>query len=217
MDEGKVFKLRGKTLVIIDWANVYGWFKKLKWEISPQKLYNYLKSYPEIYDIRFYFGVEKGNKKSEDFQKKIKQVGYNLISREIKWVPVDIKFTEFIKGEDGQVNKIGRYEKERKILQELKGLSEELDSLIKAGGFVRRKCDFDVEVSRDVLLNLDKVDGIILFSGDGDYAPLAAEVIKAGKQMILVFARGCKGKEYENFDKGLYQCSVKKLRKFIQK
>ena len=51
MKEEKVFKLKGKTLVIVDWANVYGWFKKLKWEISPQKLYNYLKSYPEIYDI----------------------------------------------------------------------------------------------------------------------------------------------------------------------
>jgi len=53
--------------VIIDWANVYGWFKKLKWEIDPQKLYNYLKSYPEIVEIRFYFGIEKGNKKSEEF------------------------------------------------------------------------------------------------------------------------------------------------------
>ena len=217
MNEEKVFELRGKTLVIIDWANVYGWFKKLKWEISPQKLYNYLKSYPEVYDIRFYFGVEKGNEKSKKFSEEILQIGYNQISKEVKWVPVDFKFTEFIKGESGQVNKIGRSDEERKIVQEVKGLSKELNGLIKAGGFVRRKCDFDVEITRDVLLNLDKVDGIILFSGDGDYAPLIEEVIKAGKQMILVFARGCKGKEYENFDKGLYQCSVKKLRKFIQK
>jgi hypothetical protein len=28
------FKLKGKTIVLIDWANVYGWFKKLKWEID---------------------------------------------------------------------------------------------------------------------------------------------------------------------------------------
>jgi len=41
--EEKVFKLRGKTLAIIDWANVYRWFKTLKWEIKPTKLYNYLK------------------------------------------------------------------------------------------------------------------------------------------------------------------------------
>jgi len=217
MTEEKIFKLKGKTLAIIDWANVYGWFRKLKWEISPKKLFDYLKSYPEIVDVRFYFGIEKGNKKSEEFQKKIINIGYTLISKEVKWVPVDIKFTEFIKGEDGQVNKIGRYGGERKILQELRGLSKELNGLIKAEGFVRRKCDFDVEITRDVLLNLDKLDGIILFSGDGDYAPLMEEVVKRNKQAILVFARGCKGKEYENFNKGLYQCSVKKLKKFIQK
>lgn len=35
--------------------------KKLKWEVDPKKLYDYLKTYPEIYDIRFYFGVEKNN------------------------------------------------------------------------------------------------------------------------------------------------------------
>jgi hypothetical protein len=28
--EEKIFKLRGKTLAIVDWANVYGWFEKLK-------------------------------------------------------------------------------------------------------------------------------------------------------------------------------------------
>lgn len=62
--EEKLFKLKGKTLVIIDWANVYGWSANLKWKVSPQKLYGYLKNYSEVFDIRFYFGVEKGNKKS---------------------------------------------------------------------------------------------------------------------------------------------------------
>jgi hypothetical protein len=82
------FQLRGKTLVCIDWANVYGWSKKLKWSIDSKKLYDYLKTYPEIYDIRFYFGVEKGNIKSEGFQEEIKRIGYNLISKEVKWIPI---------------------------------------------------------------------------------------------------------------------------------
>lgn len=34
----KILKLKGKTLVIIDWANVYGWFKNLGWEIFKVKL-----------------------------------------------------------------------------------------------------------------------------------------------------------------------------------
>jgi len=28
MNKERIFKLKGKTLVIIDWANVYGWFDK---------------------------------------------------------------------------------------------------------------------------------------------------------------------------------------------
>ena len=68
------FKLKGKTLVIIDWANFYGWFKKLKWEIDPERLYQYLKSYSQIKEIRFYFGVEKGNQNSEQFQRIIKKI-----------------------------------------------------------------------------------------------------------------------------------------------
>lgn len=39
MEEEKVLKLNGKTLVVIDWANVYGWTKKLKWQVDVQKLF----------------------------------------------------------------------------------------------------------------------------------------------------------------------------------
>lgn len=67
----------------------------MKWEIDPKKLYDYLKSYSEIYDIRFYFGIERGNKRSEKFHEEIKGIGYNLISKEVKWVPVDLKITHF--------------------------------------------------------------------------------------------------------------------------
>src|SRR3989338_8865055 len=48
--------LRGKAIVFIDWANVYGWEKTLKRSINPKKLYDYLKTYAEVIDIRFYFG-----------------------------------------------------------------------------------------------------------------------------------------------------------------
>ena len=89
------FELKGKTLVIVDWANVYGWFEKLKWEIDEKKLFKYLKSYSPIKEIRFYFGVEKGNKKSEEFQKRIKKIGYILVSKEVKWVPVALDRTHF--------------------------------------------------------------------------------------------------------------------------
>jgi hypothetical protein len=89
--EEKIFKLRGKTLAIVDWANVYGWFEKLKWEIDPKKLYDYLKSYPQIFDIRLYFGIDKENPKSIELHHLFKKIGYNLQWKEVKWVPIDLK------------------------------------------------------------------------------------------------------------------------------
>lgn len=81
----------------------------------------------------------------------------------------------------------------------------------------RRKCDFDVEISRDVYNNLKNFETILIFSGDGDYASLAEDLILKGKKVIVVFAPGHKGKEYEDFKMGLFLCSAKKLKQFIAK
>jgi uncharacterized LabA/DUF88 family protein len=213
----KIFKLRGKTLVIIDWANVYGWFEKLKWEIDPKKLYDYLKSYPEIYDIRFYFGLDESNQKSIDFHKHIKSIGYTLIFKKVKFVPVYLEDQKYL----------------RKIINILHESLDEIDAFVYYDWEVlveteflrkiikipvyRRKCDFDVEITLDVIKRFNDFNCLILFSGDGDYASLVKELIDNNKQVILVFGRGCKGKEYDVFNKGLYQCNVEKLRYFIQK
>jgi uncharacterized LabA/DUF88 family protein len=206
------FRLKGKTLVLIDWANVYGWFKKLKWEIDPKKLYDYLKTYPEIIDIRFYFGLEKGNERSENFHNYIKEIGYSLVWKEVKWVPAEVKISPHLRYKDIVVSLYdhtsltkGDFEKFKQLLNYPKHL-----------GLLRRKCDFDVEITLDVMKNFDNIDGLILFSGDGDYAPLLKEIIKCNKQAILVFAPGTKGREYENI-KGLFHCNVEKLKEFISK
>ncbi len=38
---------------------------------------------------------------------------------------------------------------------------------------------------------------MLLFSGDGDYAALVEDLILKGKKVIVVFAPGHKGREYE--------------------
>ena len=60
-----------------------------------RKLFKYLKSYSQIKKVNFYFGVEKGNQKSEKFQTEISKIGYNLVSKELKWVPVSLDKTHF--------------------------------------------------------------------------------------------------------------------------
>ena len=41
-NQKQILKLRGKTAIFIDWANVHGWEEKLKWEVDLAKLYRYL-------------------------------------------------------------------------------------------------------------------------------------------------------------------------------
>lgn len=207
--EEKLFKLKGKIIVLIDWANVYGWFGKLGWEINPMKLHRYLKSYREIKDIGFYFGVEKGNKKSENFQRRIKKIGYNLITKDVKWVPVSLDRTHFKRFTE-ELNKIPNGLKKSNV-----EIADQISNAIKTPIF-RRKCDFDCEITIDVMKNINKIDGLILFSGDGDYAVLIDELMHNKKQTILVFAPGHKGKEYEDFKRGLFLCSVNRLRRCLK-
>jgi len=88
MDNQKLkLKLRGKTIVFIDWANVYGWKKSLKKEIDLLELFQYLKDYKEIVDIRLYFG-KNTHIKSAEFLQKAEKIGYTVITKPVKHILV---------------------------------------------------------------------------------------------------------------------------------
>jgi hypothetical protein len=89
-----LFKLKGKTLVCIDWANVYGWFVDLGWRIDPQKLFKYLTSYPEITDILFYYGKDS-TAESAKFLQQIKNIGFTLRTKDVKMVPINLDKSHF--------------------------------------------------------------------------------------------------------------------------
>lgn len=80
-------KLTGKTVVFIDYANVYGWKKSLKKPVDPVKLYKYLKTYPQVSSLEFYYGADT-NDKSKDFLKEIKTCGYRLITKPVKYIDI---------------------------------------------------------------------------------------------------------------------------------
>jgi len=133
-----------------------------------------------------------------------------LVSKEMKWVPVSLDkshFKRFIL----KLNKISKG-----LEKTNHGMADEIKLALKTP-ILRRKCDFDCEIAIDMMRSLDSVDGVILFSGDGDYAVLISEVIKKGKQAIVVFAPGSKGKEYKDSKRGLFLCSAQRLGKYLRK
>lgn len=48
------------------------------------------------------------------------------------------------------------------------------------------KCNFDVEITRDVIRNLNKIDTVLLASSDSDFIGLRNDVISQGKGFIFV-------------------------------
>ena len=81
-------KLKGKTAVFVDWANVYNWKDKLHKEVDPKKLFDYLKSYPQIREILFYFGTDSTHPASKQFLKEIGKVGYKIVTKKVKFLKI---------------------------------------------------------------------------------------------------------------------------------
>jgi len=51
------------------------------------------------------------------------------------------------------------------------------------------KCNFDVEITMDAILKMDKYDSIMLFSGDSDFGKLLSHLKSKGKKIIVVSQR----------------------------
>ena len=80
-----------------------------------------------------------------------------------------------------------------------------------------RKCDFDLEIGLDCFEELDKLDGFVIFSGDGDFATLYKRLIKKGKQVIVVYGHGHLGKEVWEIKEGIYKVKLPRLGDFVIK
>ena len=266
------FRSLGKTLVIIDWANVYRWKDSLGWEVDPKGLFDYLSSYQEI-GIKYFYCSEGA---LEKLPVGFRQVGFNIQSKEGKFVPVSLEksyFKKIIKelfdvldnikttnseiatklyelrekietrladeepdfdvGDDGQSYVAGAspayapedaalhkstYDLIEELDGELKKLNDNIVDLQKhlSQPVMRLKCDFDVEIARDVFNLSNDFEYLILFSGDGDFAALTDDLISKGKRVIVVFGGEHLGKEYK-VRKGLFLCTVNNLRSEISR
>ena len=178
------FNLKGKTLVLIDWANVFHAQRKNGWNVDTRKLFALFKQHADIQDIVLFHGTDQ-HEKSLSFLKEQAAIGYRVVTKAVKKVPVTV-------------------DHEGKLL---------------AKPIMRRKCDFDVEIAKEILLSLDGYQGFILMSGDGDYAPIFDVLRERRKQAILVFPKGGLGREYledEQRKRAIFLCSLERLRPFIE-
>lgn len=64
------------------------------------------------------------------------------------------------------------------------------------------KCDFDAEIAKDIILDIEKFENLILFSGDGDFASTVEYLIKKrSKKVFVIYPQGSFGEiDYINFN-----------------
>ncbi len=179
------FHLKGRTLVLVDWANVLHSQHKNGWIVDTRKLFLFFKQHAEIHDIVLFYGKDT-NVKSQNFLDIQQMIGYRIVTKPVKKVVIN---------SDHEGHPL-----EKPVM--------------------RRKCDFDVEIAKEILLNLDKYRSFIIVSGDGDYAPIIDTLQEKQKQIILLFPQGSLGREYIEDKKrknAIFLCSLERLRFLIQK
>ena len=81
-----------------------------------------------------------------------------------------------------------------------------------------RKCNFDVEIGRDMLLDFERniADTFVLWSGDSDFFDPIYQLLKDGKNVVLVATAGKVSKELNELKaEGLFIFDIQKIRDFI--
>lgn len=175
------------TFAFIDASNLfYGGEKSLGWKIDYQKLIHYLKKKYLVKKVFYYGGVETNgffysvlserpinlNQLLIHLQSKLKQKGISgaqilLLGRHIQRAKFYIKLAEF-----GYILRL----KPVKIYHDEEGK-------------ISKKANCDVDMTFDLMRYLNEYSGVVILSGDGDFAVVLNYFKKIGKQ-VTVLARG---------------------------
>ncbi len=113
--------------------------------------------------------------------------------------------------------RVGENHKQNSFIKKLEQLgyivkAKEVKRIKVSKNFYEWKGNLDVELTIDVLGNINNFDSLILMSGDSDFAPLLDAVKAQHKRVIVMSTKGHISKEL--LDRAKY-INLKKLKNFI--
>ncbi|MFH1890329.1 MAG: NYN domain-containing protein [Candidatus Kuenenbacteria bacterium] len=212
----------GDVNVYVDYANVRPWSRRLGWNIDLKRLKQFLDSFDNIQSIKFYDGILKGDKKSEKTGKeKIKIFKNNFKTKPVKIMKHSIDFSSIRSDETSLLEQFIRrclllnYE-----IKTIEYLNEKFFEMNQKGIYYieDRKCNFDVEIGRDMFLDYERntVDTFILWSGDSDFYDPIKQLLEDNKKVVLFATSGRIAKELNKLQEdGLFIFDIQKIRNFI--
>lgn len=211
-----------KTNIYIDFANIRPWATKLGWHIDIKRLEQFLHSFDTINIINFYNGTLLGDPESEQFNNEIKQIYKNgAKTKAVKIMKLSIDTSSITANSPDLLKDFVRKPLLTKFsIETVEYLNNKLKELNQNGiMFVEDlKCNFDVEIGRDMLLDYEKngVENFILWSGDSDFADPINQLLEDNKRVAIFGTARRIATELNNLQqKGLFIFDIQKIRNFI--
>jgi len=210
-----------KTNVYIDFANVIRWQDKLRWHIDLKRLKQFLDSFKNIEKIKFYNGKLESDEKSLKILEEAKKCGYVVKTKPVKIIQLSIDVSSIPLSSPVILKNFIRAPLLKKLkIETIEFLNNQLKKLNQQGIlFVQDlKCNFDVEIGRDMLIDYEKnnIENFILWSGDSDFADPINQLLEDGKKVVLFATVRRVASELNELQKeGLFIFDIQKIRNFI--
>jgi len=206
------------TNIYIDLANVLGWEDKLGWNIDLKRLKQFFDSFSNIKSIKIYYGTLRGNQHSVKINKAIKKSKYEFITKPVKIIKLSIDASSIPLPSPALLKNFIRKSLLDKLDKETtKFLNEKLRNLNEKGIKILkdRKCNFDVEIGRDMLMDYgeSQIKNFVLWSGDSDFEDPVRQLIK-DRRRVYIFATSRKiSVELSSTRARIFD--IKKIKEFI--
>jgi uncharacterized LabA/DUF88 family protein len=207
-----------ETCIYIDRANVLWWQMKLGRHIDPKRLYQLLRSFSSIKDIRRYFWTLTWDKDSEKNIAQMIATWYKVSTKPVKimyhsldMTSIDEKSPDILKG---YITKWLLHHLEQDNIcvfnKELKKLNAKWIYKIE-----EKKCNFDVEIGVDMILDYERLSltAYILWSWDSDFTDIVKKLITEWKKVFIFSTTQRVSKELS--ESGAFIFDIQKIREFI--
>lgn len=180
----------GPLNIYIDWQNVIHWQEKLGWHFSVRRMKQFFDSFDTIQSVKIYTGTLEGDAKSEKQIEELTALRYIVSTKPVKIMPISIDVSSIPSNSPAILkNFISKNLLSKLDIESIEYLNGKLSSLNKQGilKIEEQKCNFDVEMGRDMLLDFERnsIKTFALWSGDSDFADPIRQIKNDGRRAVV--------------------------------
>ena len=206
------------TNIYIDWQNVIHWQDKLGWHIDAKRLKQFLDSFDAVSVVSLYTGTLDGDGRSYQSIEDLREMKYRVETKPVKIMPYSIDASSVPANSPALLQPFIKKPLLSVLnLETIEYLNSQLANLNKQGimQIEDKKCNFDVEIGRDMFLDLagNKAACFILWSGDSDFVDPVTAIMEAKKSVFLFATSGRVSSELSELNVPVFE--IKKIKEFI--